>query len=138
MTGLATLIRGRFHADERPFLEAGHKVYALCAEYKQALWVGWERFTIMPGTHKLTRQPEAMEMIGVIRYLALTWGCRILEPAQQHTPDATDQERLKAIGYWVPGKNDAQSAAAHMLNWLLASQSLPPREAGILSAARSR
>jgi hypothetical protein len=136
MTGLATLVRGRFQADELAFQEAGTRIWGICAEYRAALWIGWERFTVNASTHKKTSQPDALKMIGVADWIATTWGCHILQPAGQHTPDTADQQRLKALGWWVPGKDDAQSAAAHMLRWLMQTGSLPPREAGILSSAR--
>jgi hypothetical protein len=140
MTGLASLghMGTRFHADEYPFREACDRVYGFCSYWKSALAIGWERFTITSQTHKKSPQPEALEVIGVARWLAMSWGCQILTPAQQHTPGTADREQLQAIGWWVPGKDDAQSAACHMLRWLLATQNLPAREAGMLAEARSR
>lgn len=137
MTGIAVLERGRFTVNEYEFQAAGDRLYGLCAQWRSALWLGWERFTINSQTHKKTRQPEAMEFIGVARYLATAWRCTILAPAQQHTPNSLDRRRLEAIGWWVPGKDDAQSAACHMLSWLEKSRNLPPREREILAAART-
>ncbi|HEY2638929.1 MAG TPA: hypothetical protein VGI66_03470 [Streptosporangiaceae bacterium] len=127
---------GVFRAAEYPAEEAWDYIESWCRMQGSALSIGWERYTITAGTHKLTAQPAALETIGVCRYLSRLHGCRVLQPAQQHTPDARDQARLKQLGWWVPGKDDAQSAAAHLLNWLLRENELPPRERQILGIGR--
>lgn len=133
MTGIAVLSASRhFSCDEFIFQDAGNKLYGLCSYYKSDLKIGWERFTIGPETHKLTRQPEAMEMIGVARYLAQNWGCQILTPAAPDQRNMATPAMLKRLGWWVPGKDDAQSAAQHMLAWLLRTNQLPPRERELL------
>lgn len=130
MTGIACYYRSseNFEVDEYPFQRAGEVLWNRMQMFNRNLAIGWERFTILPDTHKLTPQPEAIEVIGVARFLAGVFGCRLLTPANQHSPDKTDQARLKALGWWTPGKDDAQSAAAHMLNWMLRAGELPPRE----------
>lgn len=137
MTGLARIERGRFHADEFPFGEACDRINAMCAYWRHSMAIGWERFTITTETHKKTRQPEAMEIIGVCKYLAASYRCQVLRPAQQHTPDRRDRELLQALGWWVPGKDDAQSAAAHMLHWMMRAGTVPSAAAAKLAAARS-
>lgn len=130
MTGLAKYetYNAGFSADELPEEEAWQRIEAMARYYGRRLAIGWERFTITARTHKLTSQPAALETIGVCRYLALAWGCHVLEPAQQHTPDAADRKRLQALGWWVPGKDDAQSAACHMLRWLMSTNELTARQ----------
>jgi hypothetical protein len=128
MSGFARLERGRFLADEYPFKEAGDRLYALAQHYGPAMWVGWERFTVNAETHKKTPQPEAMEFIGVARFFCLSWRCRILTPAAPGDRNTATQAMLRQLGWWVPGKDDAQSAAQHMLSWLLRTGQLPPAE----------
>jgi hypothetical protein len=123
-----------FVAAELDFQEACGEIDMICASWQGLLAIGWERFTITSTTHKKTPQPEAMHVIGVCRYLADKYGCRVLPEAQQATPSAAEQEQLKALKWWVPGKNDAQSAAGHMLRYLVRANELPPREREILSA----
>ncbi|MGH3300395.1 MAG: hypothetical protein ACRDOK_01730 [Streptosporangiaceae bacterium] len=134
VTGLARLEvhRGMFKADEFRDAVAWDHIESYCRMQGSALSIGWERYTITSATHKLTSQPAALETIGVCRYLARSHHCRILQPAQQHTPNSLDQDRLRKLGWWVPGKDDAQSAAAHLLNWLLREHELPPRERQLL------
>jgi hypothetical protein len=137
ITGIATLQMGEFRATELPFQEACRTIHGLCARWAGSLSVGWERFDITPGTHKLTRQPEAVQVIGVARYFAELHGCRVLPPFGQHTPDAADRARLQAIGWWVPGQDDAQSAACHLLRLLLADGTAPPGVVAKLAEART-
>ena len=135
MTGLAWLWAApggyEFHADEFGFMEAGTSIESTCMTYGQNLWVGWERYTI-DQRRPQTNAADAIEMIGVARRLATTHLCRILTPGQQHTPKPFDRERLQALGWWVPAKKDAQSAACHMMLWLLRTGQMPPRQRAVL------
>lgn len=135
MTGLARLERGTFTVDERAFQAAGDFIVGMTHHYGPMLSLGWERFTIFADTHKYTQQPEALEIIGLARYHATANRCRILPEQEQMTPKPGDRRKLEAIGWWLPGKNDAQSAANHMLVWLLRQGELPPRERAMLAAA---
>jgi hypothetical protein len=136
MTGMASLSLARdFSVGEFAFQEACSRIWTACEYNRGRMWILWERWHVFADTHKKTPQLDAPEVIGVARFAAQHWGCRILPPAQQHTPDRTDQARLKLLGWWLPGKNDAQSAAAHLLNWLMRSNELPPRERQLIMEA---
>jgi hypothetical protein len=135
MTGLARLERGTFTVDERAFQAAGDFIVGMTYHYGPMLAVGWERFAILPSTHKLTPQPEALMVIGLALYHATANRCRILPEAEQMSPSREQQAMLKALGWWVPGKDDAQSAANHMLAHLLRTGDLPPRERAMLASA---
>lgn len=140
MTGLALLVTQPWHpnlpsrvlpqfgARELAFGPACKEIEQVCAAWTNRLAIGWERFDINAQTHKKTREgiTDALHMIGVCRHLTAKYGCRFLGEAQQHTPDATDRKRLQSLGWWEPGKDDAQSAAAHMLNWLMRENELTP------------
>jgi hypothetical protein len=144
MTGLARLRRRTaletvladqepfFEADEFAFTAACARIENMCELYRNRLWMGYERFDITSNTHKMTRQDDALHVIGVCRYLAQKWDVRLLEPAQQASPTTAERAKLKALGWWVPGKDDAQSAAAHLLRYLVREREVPPREAEIL------
>jgi hypothetical protein len=125
-TGLALLQGEReFWAAEFRFMEAGSMIESVCQHYGQHLAIGWERYDVnvrMPQTNAA----DALEMIGVTRRIATRACCQILPPAQQHTPKPPERKALQALGWWVPAKNDAQSAACHMLRWLLREGIAPP------------
>lgn len=136
MTGIAWLLAGgtSFQVDEYPFNDAAFQIEQWCAAHQGTLAIGWERYTIRrdkPQTHAY----DALGIIGCARYFSAKYGCHQLPPAEQHTPKTFERKQLEAIGWWVPGKDDAQSAANHMLRYLRRSGNLPPREAAILSAA---
>jgi hypothetical protein len=133
MTGLAVYSRlykpgQRFWCDELPPYEACKHVEYLCSMYASSLAIFWERFTIGQATAKMTRKGvnQTIEVIGVCRYMALRHECQTLMEAPQATPSATEQVVLRKLGWWVPGKNDAQSAAGHMYRWMLRSGNAPP------------
>ena len=137
MTGIARLENGRdFHAGEYPFQEACERIHALCAHWRGGLAIGWERY-VPSARRPQTHAADAMGIIGVARYLSAAYGCVVLPPAQQHTPRPPEQARLKAINWWKPNEDDSQSAACHLLNYLLRSNLLPPAEAAVLAAARA-
>jgi hypothetical protein len=136
ITGIAVYERNQpqqFRVTELDFLAAGILIESWTARYVSMAWVGWERY----GIGRRTPQDDAhyaIKMIGVAEHWALRHQCRILTPAQQHTPTPLDQQRLKAIGWWPSGQKDAQSAAAHMLAWLMKENEVPPRERELLAA----
>src|SRR5258708_2892987 len=105
MTGIALYHRhnDQFEVDEYPFQRAGEILWQRMQTGRSSLAIGWERFIITADTHKLTPQPEAIEVIGVTRFLAGVFGCRMLTPANPTSPDAEAQRRLKALGWWLPG-----------------------------------
>jgi hypothetical protein len=135
MTGLAVLHTNTmngpghvFQAEELEFMAACQVVENICESWQHNMAIGWERFDINESTHRKTQGgvKDAMHMIGVLRWLAYSSNCRTLPEAHQHTPDAAEQKMLKTLGWWVPGKNDAQSAACHMLRWLVQEGELTP------------
>jgi hypothetical protein len=138
MTGMAVLFTppgswGGFWCSEWPFHEFCRQFESVAVAYRDELAVFWERFQITARTHKLTPQPDAMHVIGVCRYLAAKHGCRVLPEARQATPSPGEQAQLRALGWWLPANNDAQSAAGHLLRYLVQSNELPSEEREILA-----
>lgn len=139
MTGLASYAHtgtvSSFECDEYEFLDACNRVAEFCRYYGRHLWIGWERFKIGPKTPPADAA-SAIEVIGVARFWGLSYGCRILTGANSEQRKAATRPMLQLLDWWVPGKDDAQSAAAHLLAWMMREKELPPRERGILMAAR--
>jgi hypothetical protein len=135
MTGLAWLLGGvEFHADEYGFDAAADRIEHTCRRYGPTLAIGWERYTILASMPQ-TDAAHAIEMIGVTRRYARRGHCHILPEAAQHTPGPFDRKVLETLGWWVKGRDDAQSAAAHMLRYLMRSGTLPPRVSAAVSEA---
>lgn len=126
MTGFAALEFGRFWCDEFEWGKACDRLTSIASHYRAALYLGWEKFTILPSTHKLTPQPEAYEFPGVIKYVARAYGCALLPPAAPSERLVVKPDMLRRIGWWLPGKNDAQSASQHLYAWLLRANCVPP------------
>lgn len=128
MTGLATLTKGTdFWTDEFPPQQACEIIANFCHMWNHGAVIGWERFHIGPGTHKLTQEPihQTIETIGVARYLATAHHVRILTPAAPEDRKAASAAMLRKLGIWPAGKDDAQSAAQHLVSWCLRTGDMP-------------
>jgi len=136
MTGFAWLFEGVFGAHELPWDAACGQLEIACSSWGNRLHIGYERFTILPSTHKLSPQPEAYELPGVIKFLARKHRCVLLEPAQPSERLNVSADELKAIGWWTPGLDDAQSASRHLLAWLRRENCVPPALAVALARLR--
>ena len=136
MTGFAWMFRGVFGAHEVAWDEACRQLEVACESWREQLHIGYERFTILPSTYKLSPQPEAYEFPGVIRHLARKNRCVLLDPAQPSDRNASTPAELKALGWWTPGMDDAQSASLHLLSWLKREKCVPPDIARKLAMAR--
>jgi hypothetical protein len=140
ITGIALWVvrdGGGFFCDEMDFDNAAHAIEATCERYGRELDVGWEHFAIFPKTPPADAH-HAIEMIGVARRAQRRNGCRNVGPAQPEQRKSATMARLKAIGWWVPGKDDAQSAAQHLLAWMERTGCVPDEQAVTLAALRSR
>lgn len=135
-TGFAWLFKGVFGAHEAGFYEACRQLETTCHAWGHQLHIGFERFTILPSTHKLSPQPEAYEFPGVIKFLARKYRCVLLDPAQPSDRLAATPAELKALGWWTPGLDDAQSASQHLLAWMKREKCVPPDLARKLALAR--
>jgi len=74
-----------------------------------------ERYTITQRTIKLSRQSDALEVTGALRYLAHAYGGR--EIVLQQPADVMrlfTNDRLKELGWYVPGKEHACDALRHL------------------------
>jgi hypothetical protein len=120
---------------EEQFMQAGDRVESICGYYGRTLLVGWERFTIFPSTPPADAH-HAIEMIGVVRRSAMEWGCQILTPAAPGDRNVATPAMLKELGWWIPGHDDAQSAAQHLLAWMLRERCAPAWVNGRLASLR--
>ena len=111
-------------ADEFEFIKAGDLIEEACRTFP-GLHVGWEHFHV----HSRTPGDDAhfaIEMIGVARRIVYKANLISFKPAPPGSRDIATKAMLEHIGWWVPGKDDAQSAAQHMLAWMLRSENVPP------------
>lgn len=139
-TGIALwsiYIRNKFQVWELDFMGASRCIESICASYRHELWVGWEHFTIGPRTPAADAH-SAIEMIGVTRLHAMSYACTILPRAMPDERTVATAKMLIELGWWLPGKDDAQSAAQHLLAWMLRTGKVPPDVSSKLAALRSQ
>ena len=75
-----------------------------------------EAFDIDENTHKKTKQPQAMYLIGVAAYLSRVHGIHFEISARSNKAFATDT-KLKKLGWWPRGNGHARDACRHGLTW---------------------
>lgn len=87
--------------------------------------VGWEDFVIRPGSSHLDLDTSALELIGAMKVMAADLGATVLCP-QQPADRSLGEKHLKTLGWNRPSReDDANSAAAHLLSYLLSHRLLP-------------
>lgn len=110
--------------EEYDFMQAADRIGAHCAAHRRWLLIGWEHFVITPKTPPDDAH-HAIEMIGVARLYAQLHGCQILPVAMPDERLTVSRKMLEAVRWWLPGKDDAQSAAQHLLAWMLRQDCVP-------------
>jgi|SRR5215469_4974668 len=137
MSGQAVLYNhgALFYADEYPFEKVGDQAEDVCQTWGPGLTIGIERYHAIPGKPQ-TNAGDAYRPMGVIEHYALRYGCHLVwaNPADRLT---IPTKALQKMGFWVPGKDDAQEAARHLVAWCEREHVLPPRERAILSEVRA-
>jgi hypothetical protein len=91
--------------------------------------IGWEAFTVRPGSSRLSLDLTAIEVIGATRWIAADLSATVLRPSQP-ADRMLGQKNLRAVGWHQAGPDHADSAASHLLAYLIRERQLP---AGFLS-----
>jgi hypothetical protein len=86
-----------------------------------------ENFHITIRTGKLTRQHDALYIIGCLRYKANKDG-HLFKLQNPSDKQFGDDDRLKQIGWYSPGKGHANDAARHLLLYLLRYGVIDPED----------
>lgn len=74
-----------------------------------------ERFVINAFTAKKTAQPDALELIGLGRYLAEWHGVTFELQAPEAAKNFAKDQQLRKWGAWVPKQDHARDAVRHLL-----------------------
>lgn len=74
-----------------------------------------EDFIITSETVKKSRQSYSSEGIGVLRFLTKSYGCRFEIQTPAAAKSFSSNDKLKRIGWYVPGQDHANDAARHLL-----------------------
>lgn len=119
-TGLAAYFfnrgDGEFWCAQEQFRETGERVELLAREYGAELSLGYERFSITPGSGAgfIKHDGSALMVIGMLRWLALRHGTVML-PSQSPSDRRLGLAHLRDVGWYKSGKEHARDAAAHLL-----------------------
>lgn len=73
-----------------------------------------ERYTIGERTVKFSRQSDALEITGVMKYEAARHGIRSKLQLPVDAKRMFTDERLKAFGWWATGEEHARDALRHL------------------------
>lgn len=87
-----------------------------------------EEFRITQATLRKSRQTASLELIGVARWLADKWDAQFVLQAPADAKRLGTDARLKALGWWTPGKDHANDAARHMLLYAVRNRLVNPLE----------
>jgi hypothetical protein len=128
MTGWARLDGETFSSGEAPFYETGRIVRSHCTSIRYVsspdVKVGYESFQVTPASYRMLGSSDALQAIGMIRWLALDLGASLLPPASRQARDTVTPAMLKALEWYLPGKGHANDAARHLVAWMMRSGSL--------------
>lgn len=79
-----------------------------------------EQFIMSPQTIRNTQAPWSLEMIGVCRYFAREYTDEdVTVQGRSSAKRFASSDRLKNLGWYVPGKGHSQDAARHLLLFLV-------------------
>lgn len=78
-----------------------------------------ESFVITAATIKKSRQNWSLEAIGTMKYLLAKQGRELVLQSPGEAKGFATPEKLKKVGWWLPGKDHAQDAARHMLTYVV-------------------
>lgn len=125
-TGLAWLLDDEFTSVDLPPLEACDQVERLLRRRgdRPAL-VAAERYNITQQTVKLSRQYDALEVIGALRWLAHAHRATFVLQGASDAQRCGNREVLRTLGWWSPGGDHRNKAAAQVA---LAYQQTFPHE----------
>jgi hypothetical protein len=89
-----------------------------------------ETYTITQRTATLSRQYEALELIGALRWGAHLYGLEFVMQAPRAAKLFSTDEKLKTVGFYKPGVGHGNDAARHLLLYLATNR----REASIVES----
>lgn len=74
-----------------------------------------ERYVITARTARLTQQPAALEVTGVVKHLAREAGVPVVEQLKSNAARLASDDRLRELGWYSRGRRHETDAARHAL-----------------------
>lgn len=107
------------YGEDAPFVVCA-RIDAWFRAYGERLQPVGEKYTITARTATLSQQHDALEIIGVARYLAWKHDCQELLLQPTNTKKFSTDKRLKAMGWWHKGGGGhANDALRHLMGYLV-------------------
>jgi len=114
--GMAELRDGKIRTWETAPLDAASHASYLARRSrttKVPLIIAVERFTIT-GNRRRTAQPDALEVIGMLRFIAHTYTVQLYITGASDAQRVGNSNVLRALGWWTPGVDHLNQAAAQV------------------------
>ena len=131
-TGWARFIAGRsdddngaFHSGETDFKVLGGQLELLGDTWGPMLALGWESFQITAGTARKKGSHHAIEVIGMVKWIAHKHKVTVLPSAPNSSRSLAGLQKLKKIGWYTPGLIHGNVAAEHLLAFFMSQRLLP-------------
>lgn len=112
-TGFAVLRRGIVTTSELDFNETCITLESLLQEPHDIV-VAIERFTFQAASTRMTRQYDALELIGVTRFLCTKYKKYLRIYGAAEAARIGSPAVLKKLGWWTSGKDHANKATAQI------------------------
>lgn len=113
MCGFAVLDGDVFTSDDLTWDDACSRLHALLRRGQPTI-VAVERFTFQASSSKMTRQYDALEFIGVARYLCAAHTAILLVQGASEAQRVGSPTTLRALSWWRRGFDHANKAAAQV------------------------
>lgn len=112
-SGFTIWDNGEFSAYQLNFIDTCKNLEYLLDTPNAAI-VSIERFTFQASSSRMTRQYDALELIGVARYLTLKYRKQFRIHGTSDASRVGSPHVLKRLGWWSPGMEHANKAAAQI------------------------
>lgn len=111
--GFATLNGDEFHSTDLTPLQACSELHRLLRNGRPKI-VSAERYTFTQAASRMTRQYDALEIIGTARYLCHEYGVTFVINGAAEASRVGSPAVLRALGWWARGKDHRNKAAAQV------------------------
>lgn len=112
-TGIAWLHADKFEAAELSPLDTCDFVLTQLKNDLPTI-VSAERFTFQASSAKKTRQYDALEIIGTLRWLCHRYRATFITPGASEAQRIGSPQVLRALGWWQRGKDHSNKAGAQV------------------------
>lgn len=111
-TGWASWIEGSVSWGQAPGGVLGGKRLRLMAQCADVLII--ERYTIGERTVKFSRQSDALEITGALKWIADDEGLELVLQQPRDAKRLFTDDRLRQMGWWARGEEHARDALRHL------------------------